>query len=83
MIIEDRILWKDTLPKQKEFMLEMKNENMAIKSNWGIYDPQSTTVFLKILLPNIKFDNPKPIGLMKYLIKVTTNKNSTILDFFA
>jgi adenine-specific DNA-methyltransferase len=34
MIKENRILWKETLPKQKEFMLEMKNENMAIKSNW-------------------------------------------------
>lgn len=35
MIKENRILWKDTLPKQKEFMNEMRNENMAIKSNWG------------------------------------------------
>lgn len=83
MIKENRILWKDTLPKQKEFMLEMKNENMAIKSNWGLYDAQSTTVFLKNLLPNTKFDNPKPLWLMKYLISVSTNKNSTILDFFA
>lgn len=83
MIKENRILWKDTLPKQKEFMLEMKNENMAIKSNWGLYDAQSTTVFLKNLLPNTKFDNPKPLWLMKYLISVSTNKNSIILDFFA
>lgn len=83
MIKENRILWKETLPKQKEFMLEMKNENMAIKSNWWLFDPQSTTVFLKNLLPNSKFDNPKPIGLMKYLLNVSTNKNSTILDFFA
>lgn len=83
MIREGRILWKDTLPKQKEFMQEMKNENMAIKSNWGVFDAQSTTVFLKGLLPDAKFDNPKPIGLMEYLIKVATRKDSTILDFFA
>jgi adenine-specific DNA-methyltransferase len=83
MIKEGRILWKETLPKQKEFMREMKNENMAIKSNWGVFDAQSTTVFLKELLPNIKFPNPKPIGLMEYLIKVVTSKDAIILDSFA
>ena len=83
MIKEERILWKDTLPKQKEFMREMKNENMAIKSNWGVFDAQSTTVFLKGLLPDIKFDNPKPISLMEYLIRVATSKDFVILDFFA
>lgn len=83
MIKENRILWKDTLPKQKEFMNEMRNENMAIRSNWGVFDAQSTTVFLKELIPDTKFDNPKPISLMDYLIKVATKKDSVILDFFA
>lgn len=83
MIKENRILWKDTLPKQKEFMNEMRNENMAIRSNWGVFDAQSTTVFLKELIPDTKFDNPKPISLMDYLIKVATKKDSTVLDFFA
>jgi adenine-specific DNA-methyltransferase len=83
MIKEERILWKDTLPKQKEFMQEMRNENMAIRSNWGVFDAQSTTVFLKELLPNTKFDNPKPISLMEYLVRVAIRKDATILDFFA
>lgn len=83
MIKENRILWKESLPKQKEFMYEMTNENKAIKSSWGCYDAQSTTVFLKHLLPQVKFDNPKPINLMKYLISVSANKNDIILDFFS
>ena len=83
MIKENRILWKDTLPKQKEFMQEMRNENMAIRSNWGVFDAQSTTVFLKKLIPNTKFDNPKPISLMEYLVSVAIRKDATILDFFA
>ena len=83
MIAEDRILWKESLPKQKEFMYEMTNENKAIKSSWGVYDPQSTTVFLKHLLPEVKFDNPKPISLMEYLIQVSTKSNDLILDFFS
>lgn len=83
MIKEGRILWKDNLPKQKEFMNEMTNENMAIKDSWGVFDAQSTTVFLKKLLPSIKFDNPKPISFMKYLLEVSSSKDSIILDFFA
>lgn len=30
-----------------------------------------------------KFENPKQVEFIKYLLKLTTNKNSIILDFFA
>lgn len=83
MIKENRILWKESLPKQKEFLYEMTNENMAIKSNWGVFDAQSTTVFLKNLLPKVQFDNPKPINLMKYLISVAVRPDDIVLDFFS
>lgn len=83
MIKEERILWKDSLPKQKEFMNELTNENKAIKSNWGVFDAQSTTVFLKKLIPEVKFDNPKPISLMKYLTSVAVGRDDTVLDFFS
>lgn len=49
MIAERRILWKESLPKQKEFLYEMTNKNKAIKSSWGVFDAQSTTFFLKNL----------------------------------
>ena len=83
MIQEGRILWKANLPKQKEYLREMTHENKAIKSTWGVFDAQSTTVFLKDLIPNAKFDNPKPLSLMQYLISVSTSKSDLILDFFA
>lgn len=83
MISEGRILWKENLPKQKEFMYELTNENKALKSSWGVFDAQSTTVYLKHLIPEVKFDNPKPINLMSYLVEVALNSNATILDFFS
>lgn len=83
MISEGRILWKEHLPKQKEFMCELTNENKAIKSSWGVFDAQSTTVFLKHLIPEVKFDNPKPINLMSYLLKVSLRENAIVLDFFS
>ena len=69
--------------EKKEYMLEMSNENKAIKSDWGVFDAQSTTVFLKNLIPEVHFDNPKPINLMKYLISVTSSQDCIILDFFS
>ena len=83
MIIENRILWKKNLPKQKEFLYNMRNSTKALKSNWGVFDNQRTTMFLKKLLPDVQFNNPKPLELMKYLIEVTAPENSVILDFFA
>ena len=83
MIAEGRILWKESLPKQKEFFYELTNDSKAIKSSWGLFDPQSTTVLLKELLPGQKFDNPKPLKLLEYLVKVSTHKNAIILDSFA
>ena len=83
MISENRIIWKPKLPKQKEYMNEMTHESKAIKDTWGVFDAQSTTVFLKKLIPNTKFDNPKPLSLMRYLLGVSTSKRDTILDFFA
>ena len=84
MIQEGRILWKENLPKQKEYLHEMKNENKAIRSNFGVFDAQSNTVYLKKLMGHEKiFSNPKPIELIKYLILVATDTNALILDFFA
>lgn len=83
MIAEDRILWKANLPKQKEFLNNMRNPNKALKSNWGVFDNQKTTMFLKKLLPKVQFNNPKPLELMKYLVEVSVPENATILDFFA
>lgn len=83
MIKEKRILWKENLPKQKEFLYELTNENQALTSSWGVFDAQSTTVFLKDLIPNNKFDYAKPIKLIKQLLEVSTNKNDLVLDFFA
>ena len=61
----------------------MKKPNKAIKKTWGVFDPQSTTVFLKETLPNQKFENAKPIKLMDYFMQVATGPNDIILDSFA
>ena len=47
------------------------------------YSSGNGTSQLKALFKDKIFDNPKPIDLIKDLIKISSNPNSTILDFFA
>jgi adenine-specific DNA-methyltransferase len=41
------------------------------------------TLEVKSILSEDKFSFPKPVGLIKYLLQISTKENSTILDFFA
>ncbi|MBA4320649.1 MAG: restriction endonuclease, partial [Flavobacterium sp.] len=69
--------------RKKEFYNEFKNSNIPIKSAWGIFDNQRNTEMVKEILGEILFLNPKPLELIFYLLKTTTSKNATILDFMA
>lgn len=69
--------------RRKEFFYEFKNQNIPIKSSWGLFDNQKNTEMLKSMFWWNIFNNPKPLNLLKYLLKVTSKQNSIILDFFA
>jgi adenine-specific DNA-methyltransferase len=86
MIIDKSIIFPARAKGQvrkKEYFNEFKNKNIPIKSSLGLYDSQKNTEMLKQMLPDVLFLNPKPLDLMKYIIKVSADKNATILDFFA
>jgi adenine-specific DNA-methyltransferase len=69
--------------RKKEFYNEFKRENIPIKSSWGLFDNQKNTEMLKDILGDAIFLNPKPLNLLTYLLKSTTNKNAVVLDFMA
>ena len=69
--------------RKKEFFSEFKNPNIPVKSSWGLFDNQKNTEMLKGLLGDVMFLNPKPIKLMKYLLRSAVGKDAIILDFFA
>lgn len=48
-----------------------------------VYSSGNGTNQLKNIVPNNNFKAPKPVDLIKDLIQLSTNKKSTILDFFA
>lgn len=62
--------WERTL-KVKSIFLDSKYDSWK----W-------TSEIKKILWDNI-FNNPKPIGFLSDILKISSSKNSIILDFFA
>ena len=87
MIKENKIIWpssKTGTPRQKRFLSEMTNSTTPIKTLFGEYQSETATNNLKVLFNDVKlFNFPKPVPLVKYLIKQSSQKNSLILDFFA
>jgi adenine-specific DNA-methyltransferase len=69
--------------RKKEFYSEFQKANIPIKSSWGLFDNQKNTEMLKDILGDAIFLNPKPLDLITYLLKTTTNKDAIILDFMA
>lgn len=67
----------------KEYYSEMTNPNIPIKTSLGLFDAQWNTQMLKKILGDKKFDNPKHLKLMEYIIGAAARKESVILDFFA
>ena len=85
---ENRIVFGkngDSAPQRKRFMSEALERGKVVKTIWD--DVETTTngtMLLKKLFNNVSlFDNPKPLGFMKRILQLCTNKDSIILDFFS
>ncbi len=75
----------DGKPRYKLFLSEKKEEGQ-LANTWldNLPSNQEGTRELKDIFEDLLvFDNPKPIGLLTFCLQLASNKNSTILDFFA
>jgi len=73
------------VPRLKKFLSEVQQglvPNTLLFPN-EVGSTQKAKEDYKKVLPNINFDNPKPVGLIKYLSIIGGNKNAVILDFMA
>lgn len=78
----------DLIPKEIEYYKECDTETDTLKARSILYDVAETAdgsnALTQIFGEKDKFNNPKPVGLIKYILKHTIQKeNSVILDFFA
>ncbi|WP_394555900.1 restriction endonuclease (plasmid) [Priestia aryabhattai] len=77
----------DGLPKLKRFLSEVQNGKVPL-TIWLAEDVGTNNTAKRELKEilwdcNIAFDTPKPVSLLKNLLKISSRKNSVILDFFA
>ena len=65
--------------------LSEKQRGGVIPNSWWdeLESNQEGAALLKQILGEDAFSNPKPVGLITFIEKLSTLKDSTILDFFA
>lgn len=87
MIAENKIVWptsEDGTPRQKRFLNEMTNETTPFRSYLGEFQSETASNNLKKIFGGEKvFAFPKPVELIKCILRQTTASNSLILDFYA
>ncbi len=72
----------DSIPSLKVFVSEQKETTpTSILSELGT--AKSAGIELEDLMGEKIFNYPKPVTLIKHLIKISSEKNSIVLDFFA
>jgi adenine-specific DNA-methyltransferase len=56
--------------------------DLSVPDNFWYFDNSVDTRFLRELFGRLVFENPKPIEMIKQIIKMSTNEKDIILDFF-
>lgn len=76
---KNMLAFKDGRPYEKHF-LEDSADNVPSVLNF--YSRFGTNDLKKLGIGNI-FDTPKPVEMIKFLIKISTEENDIVMDFFA
>jgi len=71
-------------PSRKRFLSDAMEKGMTPKSIWDdVGTTTNGTQELEDILGEKKFNNPKPVSLIRRILELTTDKNSAVLDFMA
>jgi len=75
----------DGKPRYKLFLNEKMEKGIIANTWWDdISTNQEGTIELKEFFnDDVVFNNPKPVGLIKHILRLATKKNSIVLDFMA
>ncbi len=87
MIKDDLVLFpkkNDGVPRQKKFIDSYRNARKAIVTSLGWFSTEkSTTQFMSMFDGEKVFDFPKPLDVIKFIVRQSATENDIILDFFA
>lgn len=76
---ENRLCFKDGRPYCKHYLYESEDN---VPSMLKFFSRQGTNDLKKLGLGNL-FDTPKPVEMLKFLIRIATKKDDIVLDYFA
>lgn len=76
---EKRLCFKDGRPYCKHYLYESEDN---VPSMLKFFSRQGTNDLKKLGLGNL-FDTPKPVDMLKFLIRIATKKDDIVLDYFA
>ncbi len=76
---ENKLCFKNSRPYEIEYLKDAVNN---VSSVLDFYSRQGTNDLKKIGLNGV-FDTPKPVELIKFLIRCSQHENALILDFYA
>lgn len=88
MIADNRVWFGsngNNVPALKRFLTEVK-QGTACQTIWGYREVghnQEGKKEIKDLFESVPFDTPKPTRLLKRIVKLATNQDDIILDFFS
>lgn len=88
LLIKDGIYWangKNGQPYGKIYLEDKINDGQIPHDFWGIEFGTNQRASLEVeeLFNSRNFDFPKPVSLIKSIVKIGTNSQDLILDFFA
>jgi len=71
-------------PSRKRFLSDAMEKGLTPKSIWDdVGTTTNGTQELEAIFGEKKFNNPKPVSLIRRILELTTDKNSIVLDFMA
>ena len=84
-LLRDNLLWfgKDGCNKPRQILPTDERRTVFVESIVTQGSSTQGRKDLEELLGKDKFDNPKPVKLIKTLLSISSNPNSIILDFFS
>jgi adenine-specific DNA-methyltransferase len=85
-IADKRILWPGSSsgrPRHKKFLNELKSRFTGLSTLLNVPYTSAGTQELRTILGAEIFDFPKPVGLLKALVKQGNGEDDVYLDFFA
>ncbi len=86
MIKDDMLYFKKDKEGKWKVYYKFYSENKSKRPSnlWTEIDGnKKAQIELKSCVPDVKFETPKPLQLIRQILQITTGTDSTILDFFA